>query len=232
MKYKPLLIAATIITALWLLRCVIAGSLSFYGFIVGNILLATIPLLLEPLFPWIKKHAVGLVSKIARLFVGVTWLLFLPNTFYILTDFMHLNTAVLVNERDDLYDSAVYYARGDGLYVVDSLLLLAATLYGAYIGGLALLHAYNYFKRHMPYIVALLSLEVIMVLVAIGVYIGRYGRWNSWEGLQHPWAIITDLMNSLSDPAIRHRFLIIVLTLLIFQFLCILYIRSTQKTLK
>lgn len=229
MKYKGIIACAAAIVALWLLRSSLSGSLQFYGFITANIFLATIPLLTEFLFKATRKYLKGIVAKCANLITAIVWLLFIPNAFYILTDFMHLNPDVLVNVRDDNYNHATYYIRGDPLYIFDSLLVFAATAYGAYVGGLALVEAYVFFKRRMSSLIALSAIGLIMVLSAIGVYIGRFGRWNSWEGLSRPWDIIIDLLSSLSHQAIRERFILVIITIFIFQCLSFWYIHENYK---
>ena len=232
MKLKSIFYSGIVISALWFLRCLLAGTVDYYGFIVSNVFLAAIPLLLEPLFRLAKCCLLGPVEKLARLSVAAIWLLFLPNAFYILTDFMHLNSNVLVNARSNMNHASAFYLRGDGLYVLDSLLLLAATLFGAYVGATALLHAYAFFKRRLSRQKAIVTTELLMVLSAIGVYIGRYGRWNSWQGLIHPWLIATDLWDSIATAASRERFLTVVLTIFIFEVLsiwCVVHIHMTRK---
>lgn len=221
MKYKTMIVCAGIITAVWLLRCILAGSFQYYGFIIWNVFLATIPLLLEIPFRKISHSLQGLRAKAGKLFLSAVWLLFIPNAFYILTDFMHLNSSVLVNQRDDAQHFGIEYFRGDGIYVLDSLLLLLATVYGAYVGGLALLRAYTFFKRHISVMQAKAALGFIMFLSAIGVYIGRFGRWNSWDGLIQPWNIAGDLISSLASSQIRERFLAVAITIVLLQLISV-----------
>lgn len=230
---KRFLIAIGLITALWLLRFGLTDSL-YYLFIIGNIVLAAIPLLLEPVFSLVTRRTSGGLRTALLAGVGGVWLLFLPNAFYLLTDFMHLNGNVLVNMRGDSYHYAIPYVRGSALYIFDTFFLLVATLFGAYVGGLALAHAYNWLKRRSSAVLAGSGLAVIMLLTAVGVYIGRFGRWNSWDGLAHPWLIVTDLLSSLAEPVIMQRFSVLVVTFVLYQLACFAYARSHsfQKTLK
>ncbi|RYF27237.1 MAG: DUF1361 domain-containing protein, partial [Chloroflexi bacterium] len=149
------------------------------------------------------------------------WLLFLPNAFYLLSDFMHLNPQALVNKRGDENHFAIEYARGDAIYMLDSLLLVCVTLFGAVVGGIALYQAYHYLCNRYKKLVGITGIGLVTVLVAIGVYIGRYGRWNSWDALYRPWTVAADLIGSLSDPATLHRFCIVITTFVIFQVLCL-----------
>ncbi|HEX7260009.1 MAG TPA: DUF1361 domain-containing protein [Candidatus Saccharimonadia bacterium] len=228
MNRSLIFLAMGAITAMWMLRVGITGSFRF-DFIVWNIVLAFVPLLVEPLFGIIVRKTKGALAKMGKLVVSAVWLLFLPNAFYILTDLMHLNSRVSVNARDDSRTYTLLYDRGDGLYVFDSLLLVAATVFGAYVGGLALLHAWKYFRKRMPQLSAGAILALIMTLSAVGVYIGRFGRWNSWDGLIHPHYVISDLFTSLITPATQGRFLLILLTMLIFQLSSVLIVQRIHK---
>jgi uncharacterized membrane protein len=38
------------------------------------------------------------------------------------------------------------------------------------------------------------------MLGSVGVYLGRFQRWNSWEALTQPKAILADLWPLLRDP--------------------------------
>jgi uncharacterized membrane protein len=228
MKYKPLLICMGVIAFLWLLRCLMDGTITYYGFVFWNSFLATVPLLLEPLFGFAKRHLNGVFEKLCRIIIAAAWLLFLPNAFYILTDFMHLNPDVLVNERGGGSSYVLHYVRGDAVYMVDVLLLFVASAYGAYVGGLALLHAYAYFKRSIPRW-SKIVLGFILLLSAIGVYIGRFGRWNSWDGLLRPWEVAGDLWGSLSEELVRNRFLSVVFAMIAFQCLSMWLVWYAQQ---
>lgn len=182
-----------------------------------NVALAMIPLLLEPFFRSIKSRLEGWRAIFGNTVLGFAWLMFIPNAFYLLTDFMHLNKSVLVNERADDYSGAVQYIRGEGVYVFDSLLIFVATLFGAYVGGLALSHAYVFLKKHLRKVRATILLGIVLFLAGIGVYIGRFGRWNSWEAFYQPLNILHDFIHQLLNPQTRTRLFIVVLTIVLFQ---------------
>lgn len=232
MKYKTLLVLVSVIIVIWLLRSIIAGNIRYYGFITGNILLATIPLLLEGPFRYVNKKFVGIFRKLSLVILATIWIMFMPNAFYILTDFMHLNSEVLVNIRNDQYHFGVSYLRGDGLYVLDTLLLLLATVYGALVGSSALLNGYKHLRNKLNKKLAITLTALVILLSAIGVYIGRFGRWNSWQGLIMPWQILYDLVSSLSNTAVRERFVVVIMTVLLFELIsigCVNYLHNNVK---
>ncbi len=190
--------------------------------------LALVPLLLEPFFNLSKKYLKGYSAFIGKLIVAVIWLLFLPNAFYILTDLLYLNPAVLINARGDNQVYAQHYSRYEGLYVLDSLFLLLAAVYGAYAGGQALDNVYTYFSRHMSKILVTLSTAFLIFLTAVGVYIGRFSRWNSWDGLLHPISILNDLTHIISS-AERNRLFVVMSAITIFEIISLVYIRHNRN---
>lgn len=129
---------------------------------------------------------------------------------------MHLNPSVVVNMRNDHAHYSPVYSRGDGIYIYDSLLLFCATAFGAYAGGLALYHAYEFLHRRFSVWLTSMFICLLMLLAAIGVYLGRYGRWNSWQAITHPWGIISDLGDTLAAPVYRQRFCLVVFTMFVF----------------
>jgi uncharacterized membrane protein len=114
-------------------------------------------------------------------FYGV-WLLFLPNAPYLLTDFAHLQ------ERTPLqlwYDSAM-------------LATYAVTGYALAIVSLDLMH--RPVRALLGWRVGWLFVFVTLFLAGIGVHLGRAQRYNSWDVLAHPHAVLTDFLDRLINP--------------------------------
>lgn len=106
----------------------------------------------------------------------VVFLVMLPNAPYVLTDVVHL----------------VDGAR-------DGVLIRTLAIYAAFftLGMLAYTVAVARFVAHLRRVGAsvatLVAVEVgLHGLVAIGVLIGRYGRWNSWDLGTRPLSVIAD----------------------------------------
>jgi len=98
----------------------------------------------------------------------VIWLLFLPNAFYLITDFVHLH----------------HYNRAQ--FAFDALLLTSFTVAGFYAGILSLWDIHQLLRMKYTYKTSKLLIVLIIYLSAYGIYLGRILRFNSWDLLSHP----------------------------------------------
>ncbi|HEY5980112.1 MAG TPA: DUF1361 domain-containing protein [Microlunatus sp.] len=114
--------------------------------------------------------------------LGAVWLLFLPNAPYILTDFIHLGRAGGVPLW---FDAALIGTfAGTGLALGLASLLIVHRLVEARAG------------RALGWTVAVGSL----VLSAVGVYLGRFPRFNSWDVVTDPLSLVAVVLQRLADP--------------------------------
>jgi uncharacterized membrane protein len=208
---------AAVLIFLLILRAFISRRFGFYLFLIWNMFLATVPVLLMPLFKSFPTVISGLLLVILIL-LFIIWLLFLPNTFYIVTDFMHLNQDVVVDKQNYQHTMGINYARGDPWFIYDSFQLFLASFYGALAGGYALREFYRFVDVHDPSF-ALPIIIFVLFTCAFGVYIGRYGRWNSWDAILKPHVVIKDFIKSLIKPTERKVFIIVFTTILMFELL-------------
>ncbi len=159
-------------------RIVYTGQLTF-AFLVWNLFLAFVPyflsyqLLLRP--AWIESN-----WKFALLFS--IWLLFVPNSFYILTDLFHLYDSYAVPRWYDL-------------------MLIFSFAWNALLMGILsvrqmekIIHVRWQIKSEWFFVYP------IMWLNAEGVYIGRYLRYNSWDIISNPFRLMGDIMHMILHP--------------------------------
>ena len=145
-----------------------------YAFLGWNLFLAWLPLL----FAWLAARAKWGVTAVIW---GGLWLLFLPNAPYIVTDFVHLSPRAGVS---------LWY---------DLMLILTCALVG-FLLGLASLGLINgRVSRDMGTAVGWLVVLAACGLAGVGVSIGRFLRWNSWDALVNPLALVQDLVLRLPD---------------------------------
>jgi len=159
------------------------GALGF-RFLLWNLFLAWIPLVFALVVYDRYRRGVPLLRLAPAL---VIWLLFLPNAPYIFTDFIHLAPA----PRTPLwFDGTVLsaYAWTGVLLGFVSLSLVHAVVrhrFGAYAGWAAALGA--------------------LALTSVGVYVGRFLRWNSWDLVVRPGRRLAQVVPRLTDPAALTR---------------------------
>lgn len=143
-----------------------------FSYLLWNLLLAWIPLLasLHLLTVLGKK----LWSSWEAMFWSFIWIIFLPNSFYMISDYIHLQYTTV--------DNAVYYA------VTFTSIIFSAVLMGLF--SLYLVHL-ELQKRFSSY-QAGLYIGLVLVTCSVAIYIGRDLRWNSWDILTNPWGLILD----------------------------------------
>ncbi len=136
--------------------------------------------------------------KIVTGVLVVVWLLFYPNSAYLVTDMIHpfvhyKPTGRFVHDLEFWYHlflfvTAAVVGLGLGTYSLSSLQLLVAERYGT--------------------VRSWVFACIVLVLSSIGIYIGRFVRWNSWDVFTDPHKIWSDVIRIIGDPAELHFMLV------------------------
>ena len=151
---------------------------SFYLlFLVWNLFLAIIPYAITTALTSASK-----VNKFVFLIWFSVWLLFLPNAPYIVTDLLHL-----MNSKSHLM-------------WLDILVILSFAFNGLILFFLSLSDMEKYLKRFIPKAFIFPSMLCIFGLTAFGIYLGRFLRYNSWEIINEPLMIFSDIFRILFEP--------------------------------
>lgn len=150
--------------ALLLLRVKITHSM-YLLFLIWNLFLAVIPYFLSSN---IYANFFNPNKKIQNTISAIIWLLFIPNTFYILTDFTHLHFKNIFQ------------------YGLDMLIISSFSFAGFYAGLLSLHHIHQLVFAKYGSKVSNLFIVNISFLSAFGIYIGRILRFNSWDIISKP----------------------------------------------
>ena len=143
------------------------------GGLFGNLLLAWIPYVLALAVCTMLEMGVQRRSLLVACLV--LWVLFFPNAGYIVTDLVHLRNRPPVPKWFDYFFITAYAWTGLALgYMALSLLQRKiATIRGPRIAW--------------AFTVGMLAAG------ALGVYVGRFFRWNSWDVITRPWKPLGDL---------------------------------------
>lgn len=149
-------------------------------FILFNLFLAWIPLVLALVLA--DQHP---RNRVLWWLVLGTWLLFLPNSPYVLTDVLHLRWV----------DDAPSWR------FTIQILTLAVT--GLLLGMVSLQLVHAELRRRWGRARAWWSVGATIALASFGVSIGRFGRWNSWDTITRPKLLMSDILERLLLPQ-RH----------------------------
>lgn len=136
--------------------------------------------------------------------LSVIWLFFIPNTWYVLTDFLHVYTT---GEISQIYDIAM----------MSSLVICG---FGLGFAGLYMVHM-ELLKR-LASKTAHLVVAGVLLVSSFGIYLGRDLRWSTWDVVVNPGGIILNVSDRVIDPFGHPR--AINITILFFVFLLTLYI--------
>lgn len=125
-----------------------------------------------------------------RILLFLTWLLFIPNSFYILTDLFHLADGHRNSRIPEWFDLA---------------LILSFAWNGLLLGALSTRQVEQLLAPQASTAGRLVFLYPVMWLNALGVYIGRYLRYNSWDIVTNPFDLLTDIFRMILHP-LRHHY--------------------------
>ncbi len=184
-KYKlaifGLLFAASLVCSLLVQARVAYSGSNDYLILVWNLILAWIPFLfasLAYLVSWSRKLIYFVVPICALI-----WLVFFPNAPYILTDFQHLST--------NASNAPLWY---------DVLMLIWFAWTGLFLGLVSLYLMQEIVTRAFGRVSGWVFVFAVTVLSSIGIFLGRFYRWNSWDLLGDPLPIAHDIFGWLRHP--------------------------------
>ena len=199
---KIIFLSILICLALGFTRVAIAGN-SDHLFLPWNIFLGLVPLLVAYKF----KDFEG--KKLAAL--AVIWLFFLPNSFYVVTDLIHLNSVQVV--RESITGPFISYDNvGFMTIVYDALYLFTCSLISFWYG----LESIRLFKLKFSKILSKTVMKFVLgttfFLSGIAIYLGRFVRLNSWDVAVRPWKILADVLDLFLKPGMYKKEWLVVLS--------------------
>jgi uncharacterized membrane protein len=147
-----------------------------YAFVGANLVLAWIPLVLAYCLSWSARSK---LTWAALPPIAVLWVLFLPNAPYLVTDLVHLK---------------------EGVNAVNVVLLSLLAVIGILIGVRSVQLVQGTVERRFGSVAGWRAVQGVAVLTAVGVYLGRVLRWNSWTVVHHPEVLVHAVLKSPSDP--------------------------------
>lgn len=174
-----LLLASVIATGLLSIRCVSTKQLR-YLFLVWNLFLAWMPLFFAiALSHW---HQGGRTRHWKFFACAFGWLIFFPNAPYIFTDLVHVSR------------------HPGGLFWVDLVVIFLFALLGLAVGFLSLHLVHEMAARVWNRVAGWAFVLAATGLSGLGIYIGRFLRWNSWDIFLNPHLLASDLLSWFYHP--------------------------------
>lgn len=177
----------------------------FFLFLVWNLFLAIIPFAITTYLRSKQKP-----TKLSLgLWFGI-WLLFLPNAPYIVTDLLHL--------------------RGSEQYLMwlDVLVVVSFAFNGLILFFTSLINMEHILKQFFSKRVQLVINCTVIFLTGFGMYLGRFLRYNSWEILQNPSQLFSDILSIFIYPTQHMQAWMFTLTFSAFLYVSLGMVKSLK----
>lgn len=182
-EFKHLVFGFILCALLLSMRIKITQSF-FFLFLVWNLFLAFIPYGCTLLLLYTKSWQ---TSRWKWIPITGLWLLFLPNTPYLISDLQHL-------KHSD--PSFIWF---------DILLLTAFVWYALFIFFLTVRDMQGIVSQKIkPSLIPYATIGVF-ILCGFGIYLGRFLRWNSWDIIQDPLGLLSDVWHRIRHPFINSK---------------------------
>lgn len=107
----------------------------------------------------------------------LVWLLFVPNSFYVITDLFHLSEYTAAPQWFDL------------------IMVFSFAWNGLLFGLISIRRVEVWISNWKGKPVSVLAVLLVIWLSALGIYIGRYLRFNSWDVITDPFRLFTEIID-------------------------------------
>lgn len=178
--FYPIILSTIFALIFYIGRAFYTKNLVVYSNLIWNLFLAWLPYLFAILSTLI--HLTSPRRWWLLIPPGAFWLVFFPNAPYILTDFLHLTYRPPV---------PLWYDIG---------LLAIFAWSGLFLAVASLRNMHDLIKYHLNWFVGWIFVLSALSLAGLGLYLGRFLRWNSWDLLTDPLIILAEIHNRLVDP--------------------------------
>jgi len=166
-----------------------------YEYLVWNLFLAWLPLLFALRLTILLTYKRW--SSWEGLATSFLWLVFLPNSFYMISDFIHLQD---VKRVDILYDTIMFTS-----FIYTGVVLGFSSLY--------LIHLQ--LQRRLSRRATAICIAGTLLICSMAIYIGRDLRWNSWDILTNPGGLLFDVSDRLQHASSYPKMLITIIAFFI-----------------
>jgi len=158
----------------------LAGRGNLFGYLPWNLMLAWIALILALWLERILQRS--LWSSWYALLLTALWLAFLPNTFYMISDFVHIQEA---GDIDLLFDVVLFSS-----FIFNSVIL----------GYLSLGIVHRQLAKRLTAKTVTSLVTAVLFICSFAIYVGRELRWSTWDILTNPSSLLFDVSDRVLNP--------------------------------
>lgn len=184
---------------------------NMYQFLSWDMFLAWVPFIISSCIRYIFIRK---ITKTNVIFIGMlctVWLFFLPNSAYLFTEILHSFRYF------DAQEGSKFWAHIDFWYHLT--LTFGVAILGLLLSTCSIIQIHGMLNKLVNKYISMMVIGVILLLSSIGVYIGRFNRWNSWDVLSRPWQIVMDTVNDFNAAdSMMIEFVVIVFTVQVFGY--------------
>ncbi len=163
-----------------------------FGYLIWNLFLAWLPLVFAVRLVMVLRDKAW--TSWEGLAYSLLWVVFLPNSFYMISDFIHLQA---VQRVDILYDTLMFTS-----FIYTGVTLGFSSLY--------LIHVQ--LQRRLSDAATLAWIALTLLVCSSAIYVGRDLRWNSWDILTNPGGLLFDVSDRLLHPTSYPHMLLTIIT--------------------
>jgi len=185
-------------------------------FLLWNLFLAWMPLFFALVARRLAK-SVEVITKpkqTAIYTILAFWLLFFPNSPYIITDLIHLGE----------YQTHILWFDTVGFFIA-ALAGMATGLYSIYV-------AHQVLNRLITSLIAWIIISVSIMLSGFGLYLGRFVRFNSWDLFTNPFYLLRKSLQELQNPLAMQTTMVFTLVVMVLYISLIILIPNRHASLK
>jgi uncharacterized membrane protein len=179
-EIERLLILSSLFSLVLLGIRIIATGKPVFLFLPWNLFLAFVPYCIVT---GLMANLQWIENKFLFCFTFLVWLVFIPNSFYILTDLFHLELTADSPRWFDL--TMIFSFAWNGMLLGILSVKKMETIIGLFLK-----------KRNIIFF-----LYPVMWLIAFGIYVGRYLRFNSWDIITNPFSLFGEIAEMFINPS-------------------------------
>lgn len=187
---KPRIVRALIISNLacvvfFGMRVAVARNFD-YWYLFWNLLLAWIPVPISVVLVRVLHQKTW--WEPLPIVLTMLWLGFLPNSFYLITDLIHLHNT------------------GDVGLLFDVTFFMSFIWNGILAGILSMVIVHREINRRQGELIGSILISLVIMMASFAIYLGRSLRWNTWDVVINPAGVLFDVgerfINPLAHPQV------------------------------